>query len=421
MTSADIIQAAFKAWGRELYRNTSLSQVSRELGVSKPALYRHFRNKQALLDAMYESFFDDYAAFIRPYHEKAFNTASYHESLCAITQAMMKYYAKNGYAFLFSLINVWGNSRVRNMKEPLLKRGVDMGFFSRPAGKWEGRGGGAPLWLFAVATLVLAMAHFHRRACMTGEAPPDALVDQVTASVSRVVSGGLNFDRAALEDIDYEELESGVARAIHQVEEDPLLRGVAEAVARAGPWNASMEMVARHSGLSKSGLYAHFKSKEEMMARLFFTEFNRIGDFALKNQRDSAKPGERLYLGVFSIAVYFRSRPNILLAMDWLRTRRIDPKKFDLPRQESPVFQDFRFPADYGILPGDDGFWISQWIFFLVLTVLTQGGFKESGSLFSQWKPDARAFPQENLARIPNESFRDLYRFIASGVKGFCT
>ena len=57
MTKADVIDAAFKAWGRGFYLNTSLSYVARELQVCKPALYRHFRNKQALLNAMIVYFF----------------------------------------------------------------------------------------------------------------------------------------------------------------------------------------------------------------------------------------------------------------------------------------------------------------------------------------------------------------------------
>jgi AcrR family transcriptional regulator len=416
MTNDDIIQAAFKAWGRELYCNTSLSQVSRELGVSKPALYRHFRNKQALLDAMHESFFDDYAGFIRPYHEKAVNAASYEESLRIIFPAKMRYYAKNGPAFVFSLVNVWGNSQIRDMKEHLLKRGIDMGSLDCPQ-KEDLEG---PLWLLSIATLIFAMASFHRKAYPAGGLPPEALIDQFIASVSCIVSRGLGFDPAAAEGLDYEKMENSVVKALRQVEEDPLLRGVAEAVAEKGPWKTSMETAARHSGLSKSGLYAHFKSKEEMIGRLFVSEFDRIVDFAIENQRNSALPEEQLYLGVFSIAAYFRSRPNILLAMDWLRTRRVHPVKFNIPQREKRVFQDIRFPPDYGELPGDDGYWISHWIFLLVLKILMNDVFKGYGGLFPpREEQDVQRLSPENLAGIPNESFRVLYRFITSGVKGF--
>ena len=52
MNQEDILQAAFLVWGREAYKKMSLSDVAQELAVTKPALYRHFRNKEALLEAM---------------------------------------------------------------------------------------------------------------------------------------------------------------------------------------------------------------------------------------------------------------------------------------------------------------------------------------------------------------------------------
>jgi AcrR family transcriptional regulator len=38
MTKQDIIKAAFRAWGRELYQTMSLTQIADELNVTKPAL-----------------------------------------------------------------------------------------------------------------------------------------------------------------------------------------------------------------------------------------------------------------------------------------------------------------------------------------------------------------------------------------------
>ncbi|MFA6508713.1 MAG: helix-turn-helix domain-containing protein, partial [Treponemataceae bacterium] len=54
MNKDDIISAAFKAWGREGYRKMSLSDVAAELSVTKPALYRHFRDKDVLFTEMGE-------------------------------------------------------------------------------------------------------------------------------------------------------------------------------------------------------------------------------------------------------------------------------------------------------------------------------------------------------------------------------
>jgi AcrR family transcriptional regulator len=65
MNKDDILSAAFRAWGREGYKKMSLSEVAAELGVTKPALYRHFRDKERILAAMRGAFFDRYVQRLR--------------------------------------------------------------------------------------------------------------------------------------------------------------------------------------------------------------------------------------------------------------------------------------------------------------------------------------------------------------------
>jgi AcrR family transcriptional regulator len=61
MNKTDIIEKALHVWGREMYKTTSLSRLAQALGVTKPALYRHFANKKALLDGIYGYYCDHYA------------------------------------------------------------------------------------------------------------------------------------------------------------------------------------------------------------------------------------------------------------------------------------------------------------------------------------------------------------------------
>ena len=126
MTSAEIIQAAFRVWGREFYLETSLSQVAHELGVSKSALFRHFRNKDALLEAMMGSFFDDFAGFIGKNYEKFRNGGD----IFTLIRIIAEYYAQNVHAFIFSLTKLYDPQFCKlNLGEELRSRGVDIGGF----------------------------------------------------------------------------------------------------------------------------------------------------------------------------------------------------------------------------------------------------------------------------------------------------
>jgi AcrR family transcriptional regulator len=403
MTKEDIVRAAFKAWGRELYLNTSLTQVARELGVSKPALYRHFRNKQALLDAMYGFFFDDYAAFVRADYKRAAGLDNKEEKLSVLLRAILEYYARNVYTFLFSLFYVYGKDDLENIEKPFRDRGLDM----RAIDSFKEEYKSPHVFQIFQATLIFALAYFHKLGQSFEKIPSDEAIGKLIGVVSVIISKGFSFNNEGIDSLDYERLENRISGAIGNIEDNPLLKAVAEAVAEAGPWNASMEMVAKRSGLSKSSLYAHFRNKKDMLWQLFRGEFRRIIAFARKSIRQSARPEEQLYLGIFSIAAYLRSRPEILVALDWIRTRRLD-----LGKPEKPgffrVFDEidlaragkFDFDEIVSVMSGDRKH-LTQWIMFLIISILMR---RSGGTSFEE---------------VPNSRIRDLYRFLTLGMKGF--
>jgi AcrR family transcriptional regulator len=442
MTRADVIQAAFRAWGRDVYRTTSLRDVAGELGVSKAALYRHFCSKQALLEAMGEWFCDDYAARTREDYLRAAGAADPGEALVILIRAIMRYYAADAYVFVFSLIYVYGERRLGSPQEMLTRRGVDMGIFERLLAHTDSPG----TIRLVFATLAFAMAYYHRlgpsersicpplpsphsqdggadAAGPQGEAGKGEFLERDISLVCCIIFRGLGFQKEEVESLDYGALERKVSGLGLRIEENELLHSVAEAVARAGPWGVSMEMVARVSGLSKSGLYAHFKNKRDMLVQLFATEFDRIIAFAEESARLSTVPAERLYLAIFSIGEYLRSRPDVLIALDWLRTRRVGmpgPADERVPVHLYRIFRDIElFSGSPGRLYQVEGDWIPAWILFLIVTFLMQGMGQDKRK-FTEWlsmpKGIRRQLSREGVARISNETFRNLYRLIVRGI-----
>jgi AcrR family transcriptional regulator len=410
MTNQDIVKAAFRVWGRDLYMNTSLSDVARELGVSKPALYRHFENKEALLKAMYEYFFDDYVAHIKPGLEQAMAAADIWESMLVMIRVLTDYFARNVDLFIFALIEVYGNKEQKGMALPMQERGLDMSAFIRYSSQMMKENPSRIQMI--TSTIILRMSSFHKHELKSGEAPGEEQIRSLIISLEKWITIGLGLNRELIDRMDYERLEAGVSGlSLEAIDDGDLIKAVASVVAEAGPWNASMEMVAQRSGLSKSGLYAHFKSKQDMMRQLFMTEFSRIIAFAEKSIRQSEVPEEQLYMGLYSITSYLRQRPEILVAMDWIRTRRLDLGRPAPPPHFFSVFRNIRLPIEgwgsneaSGEEEGQFGDslegLISQWILFLTVNMLMH-------------RPEGMAF-----ADFPNSSIRLLYRFITLGLKG---
>jgi AcrR family transcriptional regulator len=188
-----------------------------------------------------------------------------------------------------------------------------------------------------------------------------------------------------------------------------------------------MGMVARRSGLSKSGLYAHFKNKHDMLVQLFMTEIERIISFAEESMKGSDNTAERLYLAIFAICDYLRSHPDILIALDWLRTRRIMPDKGEQTIPPPPpsriyrIFRDIHFSPEPG-MPDLEEDWIPSWVLFLIVNTLMHCG-RGNPEDFLSWskcpKSRWRQPSRTDFAKIANGNFRMLYRFITRGIREF--
>jgi AcrR family transcriptional regulator len=395
MTRNDIINAAFEVWGQGLYKTTSLSRLVKALGVSKAALYRHFPDKNALFEAMNNSFYDDYAGALKPEFEKAAATNDPRGKLLIMTRAITRYFAGNFPFFIFSLftlnkINKPGLQLNRFLEE-MEKRGVMFPFFSKedlPLPKSQ-----YPSVVFLSSVTGLFGAKLFYKKCRSSEVPltEEELELCVNSTVEKVWHG-LCFDRKLIDEVPFEKLEN--LAVSEYPESDPLLKAVAEAVAEAGPWSASMETVARLSGLSKSGLYAHFKNKRDMLSRLFMTEFERIAGIGVACSGLSPRWEERLYLVIFSITAYLKSRPEILAAMDWVRIQRLE-LDVSLPLQLFDFFSGITVNSGLG---SED---ISQWVFLLLGAMLM------------------RYYHTENDLDLPNGALRKMFRFITLGIEGF--
>jgi len=142
-----------------------------------------------------------------------------------------------------------------------------------------------------------------------------------------------------------------------------------------------------------------------MLHQLFVTEFVRIIDFARLGMRRSAVPQEQLYLGIFAIVEYLRLKPDILVAMDWIRNRGISLKppedKTESVSEILRLFEtiDIRFLQD-GNHPFSE-LWATPWILFLIINTLMQKNARHS------------------VKKVPNSDIRFLFQLITLGIGGF--
>jgi len=359
------------------------------------------------MSSMTERSLDDFSASIRADFERALQTNDVDEGISIIVQSITNYFARNVYALIFSITNIYErNLEVFSIADKLKTRGVDIGVLERIIEKKYKCDQKVIRLVFA--TLTFLMSHFHRIKETIDNPPIDEDIKNITELINVTIKNGLNFPLQKVS-LDFDELEKKIDNMALNSETEPFFKAVAEAVAQAGPWDVSMEMVAKKLGLSKSSLYGHFKNKKDMLRRLFVTEFKRIIEYSHMGINLSDKPEEQLYLGIYSITVYLRSRPEILIAMNWFRSRKIDLGKPDKNIEIFRLFEDVNIDTVRAATE-DDKQRISHWICFLLINILmhpTQVSAKQK-----------KMIKFDNL-KVQNNDIRLLYKFITQGLGGF--
>jgi AcrR family transcriptional regulator len=360
---------------------------------------------------MYGYYCDHYVNYVKVSYDKAVESQDINQGVLLMARTIAEYSARYKYIFIFSLIEVYGD-RIRDMDilKQLAIRGMDVKkhwFFLGEGEEYPSR---AQLIMTGITFLVTL---FHKGRSEKTEDPTEEEIQRFVAFAEGIISHGLGFDKKRVDALDFEGLEKiGNYQIPPEGENEGLLKAVAGAVAQAGPWNASMDMVAKRSGLSKSGLYSHFKSKQDMIGQMFLTEFDRIVDYAELGKSRSAVAEEQFYLVLTAIANYLRSRPEILITLDWIRTRRLDPG-ISVPPRIYRIFADIQLKpaAAPGNLPESSGEAdagglelageaLAQWVLFLIINILMK-------------RPEGLSFSD-----LPNTSFRILYKFIVLGIEG---
>ena len=84
-TKERILQTALRLFARDGYEAVSVSDIAGELGMTKGALYRHYRNKRDILDSIVARMVEIDAERSRAYHVPELPTDVPQESLRAVT------------------------------------------------------------------------------------------------------------------------------------------------------------------------------------------------------------------------------------------------------------------------------------------------------------------------------------------------
>ncbi len=310
-----IIDTAFRVWGENSFYKTSLSSLAEALGMTKPAIYRYFSNKEALLQAMKNDFILKYKTLLEKSNSS--NKMTLDEQLVDYTEIPVRFFAENyNYYRFFVLILLNMNQNIELLFDEM--KGDYENFLSPSQLQ---KFGFSEIESLSISGFILSVGgfllnqHLYIKKTYTKKE-----IKQMLKTIRYVCRYGLAGKSKFIKQTDYIEIERISEIEIKDVLPfNKIFTAVAEVIADKGIWNTTVDAIAEHLNMSKSSLYFYFDNKEQMIQDVIGSERERLNELIMERIVKFESYEEQLYCIFYVMSSYFLLKPSIFTIMNWLR------------------------------------------------------------------------------------------------------
>ena len=301
-TKERIIEAAFSFYSDFVFGDVSLSKIAAPVGISKPAIFKHFKTKDSLVAAMDNRVFSHLTGVLQEM-ELLFRAGKRGDALAHI----IGYLAKNREETYY-LVSTVPRITADAVFQQLRKRGVNLfdGIFNADGSVKDL--GLYYLTVYASSTFLCFLMFWFSTA--DSREPEAGAISCFTAKFNILFQDGLDgLAEIAAPAVIEERCLAGLssAKAMNRA-----FAALAAVVEEKGLGGVTVEAIAGRLGLAKSSLYSSFRSKEEMLVVLIDEELANLYSAVLSCMEGLSCYGERIYALMRTSMHYFLIRPEII-------------------------------------------------------------------------------------------------------------
>lgn len=387
-TKERILHETLSAFGVLRFEDISLSTIAARVGISKTAIFRHFKNKQELFDELDRQVVGQLSELKRRLSSTDMTAEPNVGSKTEAFVILAHFFSERPelLPYLLQMTFTGQHGTVSSMMLDVLKLERDLSLV-------EDR--------FDVSTMC-----FFLRQMVCSYDGDEELIGRYASAVSRLVESGFScFSDIPLSRMD--ELDE-IARVTGQeTTQDRFFLALGRVMDRFGPFGISVERVADELGLANSTIYATYESKDEMIRQTVIKEFLNYSRALSSRLAAADSLSEAVYLMLSTSASYSsRSIPLSDYIICWISMNGNldcggeDFERFDFHpvpnRRLENYYQEFRACCGRRSI---DPELISRWILFL---------------------PFRHFFVRQILpeSTLTVDSVRSLYRLICGGLEG---
>lgn len=313
-TREQILNEAFKLCFRPRSSMFSLSEVADKVGISKTAIFRHFKNKEELLSEMKNIFLSDVAAILskgkyffsgdkleicgfEQFHEISFNVISF-------------FFDKPESLGFFLNLKNFENGMGPTLLSGLEEHGVHFSdeFKSKIVTQRFVK------LYFCLATMIF---YFTRRMFIE----KDSVSETKEEFIERIIKltwngigrGEIPFDKKRLEELNVVCDVSEIAK----IEDTRFFKAFAKVFAENGINGVTIERLSDELNLAKSSLYSYFNNKAEFINKMLYQELNTIREVLVEKLKNVKSFDEMIYVIIKTESNYLSERPFVVMMHCW--------------------------------------------------------------------------------------------------------
>lgn len=312
-TRDKIIQSAFSFYDMLFFERISLSKIAAKAGITKPAIYKHFKSREDLENAMKSLILSDIADTIKSCGKDKNEESILEKVIVLLCKKKSYFYFILSNSLEFSIDNFLMEIEKHDIADLNLETIFD------------NCGNVADIEVYKKILFVSATMIFFQGArdfILLNKKLPDSdeNIQEYAEKLSKfIISGGLGHDIKDTDALRLSQLDLLCSKEIQSLKEPcKFFIAIGNVVRRVGFSKTTIEELAKELGLAKSSLYTNFSSKKEMFEALIKEECLNLFHVIKKNLLYAKNSAECVYIFMETEIEFFLKRKGLLYVCRWL-------------------------------------------------------------------------------------------------------
>lgn len=328
-TKDRILDAAFSFFLAPRFAPISLSDIAKKTGISKAAIFRHFKNKNALFTAMQDIFVSravDYISSVITSLEHADWEKDISLYRIVLRNAITVFFKKPEFLFYMMFLEASSNKIKTNLQNSLeneiKQRGMSLELLHTVIGIKINNGKHETFdikrqcsFVYCVATICFFSLYYFSP---KNTEPEEKKI--FTEKIADLIDYGIKNPEHQISAQRMKEINKMCTIEPSSIPPlDPIFKALSNVVEEYGFPGVTVERIATKLGMAKSSLYTYFDTKNGLISNLLHKEMNFMVQNIIKTTSVFSNQTEIIYAFLRVITNFFLIRPEVLTVFKWTR------------------------------------------------------------------------------------------------------